>query len=92
MDVYRAKARKIGVTIKQSSRAGKKFDVYKNDEYQASIGDKGYQDYEKYKNQLGKSEADKKRKAYLARHADNIKVKMRDGKLTAGYLAAKILW
>lgn len=92
MNVYKNKAKKIGVEIKPSSNKNKKYDAYKDGVKQASFGAKGYMDYEKYKQRDGKEIADKKRKAYRARHKDDINVKTRDGKLTAGYLANKILW
>tara|TARA_Y100000004_G_C8850220_1_gene384400 strand:- start:118 stop:396 length:279 start_codon:yes stop_codon:yes gene_type:complete len=92
MDVYKRKAKAIGVEIKPSTNKTKKFDAYKDGVKQASFGGKGYMDYEKYKKQDGKAEADKKRKAYRARHKDDMNVKTRDGKLTAGYLSNKILW
>ena len=91
MNIYQKKAKAIGLTVKESTRKGKKLDVYKGSEYQASIGATGYKDYESYK----KSDPDKaatRRKAYKARHSKDRAVKYRDGKLTAGYLADKILW
>lgn len=92
MEVYKSKAKKIGVEIKPSTNKAKKFDAYKDGVKQASFGATGYQDYEKYKKSDGLEVANKKRSAYRARHADDINIKTRDGKLTAGYLAGKILW
>jgi hypothetical protein len=92
MNVYKNKAKSIGVEIKPSSNKNKKFDAYKDGKKQASFGAKGYMDYEKYKKKDGKEIADKKRSAYRARHKDDINIKTRDGKMTAGYLANKILW
>ncbi len=91
MEVYQRKAKKIGVSIKPSTKQDKKFDVYKDSVFQASIGSKGYKDYEVYKKE-SKDLAESRRKAYKSRHAKDISVKYRDGKLTAGYLADKILW
>ena len=91
MNIYQKKAKAIGVTVKESSRKGKKLDVYKNGEYQASIGATGYKDYESYKKE-DPEKAAARRKAYKARHSKDRSVRMRDGKLTAGYLADKILW
>lgn len=91
MDVYKKKAKKIGVEIKTSKSKDKKFDVYKNDVFQASIGARGYKDYEVYKKESPEIAA-ARRKAYKSRHENNRNVKYRDSKLTAGYLADKILW
>ena len=90
--IYKSKAKKIGVDIKPSKNKTKKFDAYVDGKFQNSFGAKGYKDYEKYKREIGKPEADKKRSQYRARHKDDINVKKRDGKLTAGFLANKILW
>jgi len=92
MEIYKLKAKKIGVDIKPSTNKGKKFDAYKDGVKQASFGAKGFQDYEKYKKSEGIEVANKKRSAYRARHKDDINIKTRDGKLTAGYLAGRILW
>ena len=90
--IYKSKAAKIGVEIKPSKNKTKKYDAYKDGVFQNSFGAKGYMDYEKYRTKDGKEVADKKRRAYRARHKDDMNVKKRDGKLTAGYLANKILW
>lgn len=79
-------AAKLGVKIAPSERKGKKIDVYKNGVKIASIGALGYLDYIGYKKKFGKKIADKRRKAYYARHKKNIV------KNTPGYYAAKILW
>ena len=92
MNVYKEKAKKIGIDIKLSKNKDKKFDAYKDGVKQASFGAKGYMDYKKYKKEDGLEVANKKRLAYRARHKDDINVKTRDGKMTAGYLANKILW
>lgn len=86
------KAKAIGVTVKPSTRKGKKLDAYKDGEYQASFGALGYNDYHIYKREKGEAYANEKRKQYKARHEKNRNVKYRDGKLTAGYLADRILW
>ena len=91
MEVYKEKAKKIGVEIKQSNSKGKKFDVYKDSVFQASIGAKGMKDYEIYKKE-SLTLANERRRLYRIRHDKDRKVKYRDGKLTAGYLADKILW
>ena len=80
-------AAKLGVKILPSKRAGKKIDVFsKSGKKLASIGAKGYGDYASFKKKYGKDYAEKRRKAYIARHKKNII------KNTPGYYAAKILW
>ncbi len=81
-----AKARKIGVQIRPSTRAGKKIDVYKNGRKIASIGARGYFDYETHIERNGLQFANNRRRLYNLRHRNN----MRPG--TPGYYAAKILW
>ena len=80
-------ARLINVTIKPSKVKGKKIDVFKNGLKVASIGAKGYNDYPTYLSKLGKTKAEIKRKAYKARHRNNMKIKN-----SPGYYAGKILW
>ena len=91
MTVYDDKARRLGVTIEKSKRKGKKFDVYRGKEFQASIGAKGYDSYEKLLRREGAEVANAKRRAYKARHVHRT-TKYRDGKLTAAFLADRILW
>lgn len=88
----RNRAKKLNIEVKPSRNSKKKLDAYKNGEFQASFGAKGYKDYHLYKKQYGDKVANEKRKAYKARHEKDRNVKYRDGKLTAGYLADKILW
>ena len=78
--VAKVKAKKIGVSIKPSSRKHKKLDVYKDGRRVASIGDLRYEDYNTHK--------DPKRRAnYKARHESHRHIKG-----TASYYADKILW
>ena len=91
MTVYEDKARKLGVSIEKSTRKGKKFDVFRNGVYQASIGAASMMDYEKYLTRDGPEVANARRRAYKARHVHRT-TKFRDGKLTAAYLADRILW
>jgi len=81
------RAKKLGVTIKPSSNKKKKIDVFKNGKKIASIGAVGYKDFPTYKATEGKEVADKKRKAYKARHE-----KDRHKKGSNGYYADQILW
>ena len=72
--------KKIGVTVKRSTRAGKKVDIFKGDKKVASIGDINYKDFT--------VTGDKERqKAYRSRFA---KTMNKVG--TPSYYASKILW
>jgi len=83
----RSIAKRMGVTVKKSTRKGKKLDVFKNGKKVASIGAKGYNDYASFIRSHGKSHADKRRSAYKKRHS-----KDRSKKGSAGYYADKLLW
>jgi hypothetical protein len=85
-------AKKLGVTVKQSTVAGKKIDVFKNGVKIASVGAIGYNDYPTYmalekKGVYPKGYADGRRKLYKIRHEKDRKVKDSDG-----YFADKLLW
>lgn len=80
-------AKKLGVTLRSSSSNSKKLDVYKNGRKVASIGAKGYNDYDLWLKKKGKEFADKRRKLYKARHENN-----RNVKNSNGFYADKILW
>lgn len=83
----KAKARALGVTVKPSTRKGKKIDVFKDGDKIASIGALNMGDYPTYQKTQGKAFADKRREAYKARHhKDSIK------QGTPGYFAARLLW
>jgi hypothetical protein len=88
----RTRAKAVGVDVKASSVKGKKLDAYKDGIKQASFGAKGYKDYHLYKKEEGQSVANQKRKQYKSRHEKDRHIKYRNGKLTAGYLADRILW
>ena len=92
MNIYQRKAKAIGVSIEPSRRKQKKYDVYKDGVYQASIGAAGMMDYEKYLRQEGKEVADARRRAYKARHVHRHKKFQDNGRLSAAYLASRILW
>lgn len=81
------RAKEIGVSVKPSTRKGKKIDVFKSGKKVASVGALGYKDYPTFKADEGKAFADKKRKAYKARHE-----KDRHKSGTPGYYADKLLW
>lgn len=91
-DDIRAKAKAVGVEVKPSTRKGKKLDAYKDGVYQASFGATGYKDYEMHKREKGLAYANEKRRQYKARHETDRHVKYRNGKLTPGWLADKVLW
>jgi hypothetical protein len=75
-----ANASKIGVTVKRSTRAGKKLDVFKDGKKVASIGDVNYKDFS--------VTGDKDRqRAYKARFA-----KTRNKVGTPSYYADRVLW
>jgi len=80
-------AKKLGVTIKQSTRKNKKIDVYKDGEYVVSIGDNRYGDYPTFKKEHGEEFANKRRMAYKKRHE-----KDRHIKGTAGFYSDQLLW
>jgi len=79
-------AKKLGVTIKPSKNPKKKIDVFKGQEKVASIGAIGYTDYATLL-MKDRSEAEKRRKLYKARHA---KDRTKEG--TPGYYADRLLW
>jgi hypothetical protein len=80
----RSKAKKIGVTVRPSTRKGKKIDVFKNGKKIAIIGAIGYKDYPTFIKEKGKAYADERRRLYHIRHAKD--------KSLNGYYAKKILW
>lgn len=80
-------AKKLGVTIRPSSNNFKKLDVYKGEKKVASIGAKGYGDYDTYLRTHGLAYARERRRLYKIRHQNN-----RTKRGTAGYYADKILW
>lgn len=86
-------ARMLGVTVKHSTDPSKKLDVYKGGKKIRSIGASGFPDYHVYKRTHGKEYAERRRRAYWSRHEKDANIKYSpDGNLSAGYLAARILW
>lgn len=83
----RNKASQLGVSVKPSTRKGKKIDVFKDGKKIASIGALGYGDYPTFTKTKGKEFADKRRKAYRNRHAKNISITGSNG-----YYAGNLLW
>jgi hypothetical protein len=88
----RNQARKIGVTVKPSTRKGKKIDVFKDGKKVASVGALGYDDYPTFmkkerEGKVPKGTAERRRKLYKIRHR-----KDRNVRGTPGYYADKLLW
>ena len=84
----KAKAKELGVTIKNSTNPNKKIDVYKNGQKVASIGSINNLDYPTYlKEGKGKQFADDRRRLYKIRHSKDRKVIG-----TNGWYADKLLW
>lgn len=84
-------AKKYGLTVKPSKVKGKKIDVFKDGKKVASVGSINYNDYPNYlelekKGKVPKGTANKKRKAYKARHVHRTK------KGTPAWYADKLLW
>ena len=85
--LQRKNARRIGVTIKPSTRKGKKIDVFKDGKKVASVGALGYGDYATFLKEKGREFADNRRRLYKIRHEKNRK---KVG--TNSYYADQILW
>lgn len=83
----RQRAQRLGVTVKPSTLAGKKIDVFKNGKKVASVGALGYKDYPTFLKEDGVGIAKKRRLAYKKRHE-----KDRHRKNSAGYYADQLLW
>ena len=88
----RQQAKRLGVTVRPSDRKGKKIAVYKSGKKVADVGALGYCDYSCYKQrersgEVPKGTADRRRRAYKARHATDRKVKG-----SPGWWADQLLW
>jgi len=84
----KARAKKLGVTIKPSTVKGKKIDVFnKKGEKLASVGALGYGDYPTFVKTKGLDYADSRRHMYKIRHE-----KDRHKRGSAGYFADQLLW
>lgn len=79
----KAKAKAMGLTVKPSTRKGKKLDVFRDGEYLDSIGQLGAMDYPHYIKERGKAYADERRRLYHARHI---------GRSQGERLAKGLLW
>jgi hypothetical protein len=80
-------AKKVGVTLKPSTKRNYKIDIYKDGVYLTSIGDKRYEDYLSYVENVGYDYANRRRELYLKRHKKDSQV---EG--SKGYYASRILW
>tara|TARA_R110002073_G_scaffold117926_2_gene256743 strand:- start:1356 stop:1634 length:279 start_codon:yes stop_codon:yes gene_type:complete len=80
-------AKRLGVTIKPSTTANKKLDVYKDDKKISSIGDINYNDYASYIKTNGLKYADNRKRLYKIRHEKTRKVVG-----SKSYYADQILW
>lgn len=76
-------ARKLGLTIKPSTKGHYKLDVFKDGAYVTSIGDSRYKDYIIYREERGEDYAQERRRLYKLRHK-------KEG--VRGMLASAILW
>ena len=86
----RDQAKRMGLEVQLSKHAHKKIDVIRDGERIASVGDDRYADFPTYKQMerdgtVPKGTADKRRKAYHARHGSYAKD-------TPGHLAKSLLW
>lgn len=78
-------AKKLGVTIKQSTNTKKKIDVFKKGKKVCSVGNLNYNNFPTHMLKRGKSFANTRRKLYKIRHK-------KDKDSGCGYYADKILW
>ena len=83
----RQQAKKLGVSVKQSSNKDKKIDVIKNKVVIASVGAIGYSDYPTYMRTHGLEYANKRRRLYKIRHNDDRKIVNSNG-----FYADRLLW
>jgi hypothetical protein len=80
-------AKRLGVTVKQSTNKTKKIDVYKKGKKVASVGAQGMADFPTYMKLKGKKYAQTRRKLYKMRHE-----KDRHKKGSNGFYADRLLW
>jgi hypothetical protein len=78
-----AQAKKLGLTIKPSTKGNYKLDVFQDNKYLTSIGDRDYKDYAIYLEERGEDYANERRRLYHKRHQN-------EG--IRGKLASFILW
>ncbi len=83
----RKQAKRIGVTVKQSTNPEKKIDVFRKGQKIASVGANGMNDFPTYIQRRGIAFAKTRRRLYKMRHE-----KDRHIKWSNGWLADKLLW
>lgn len=83
----RDQARIHGVSVRVSTKSGKKIDVIRDNTVIASVGATGYSDYPTYIKSHGLEYANTRRRLYKTRHE-----KDRNVVNTSGYWADKLLW
>ena len=81
------RAKKLGVTVKQSTNKTKKIDVFRGDTKLASVGANGMNVFPTYINKRGMKYAKTRRRLYRIRHERDRHIKG-----SAGYWADKLLW
>lgn len=69
-------AKDLGIEIIESENPRKKYDIYKNGEYECSIGAINFLDYNQLVTKYGIEIANKKRELYLKRHKNNCSKEM----------------
>lgn len=79
------KAKKLGVTIKQSTNTKKKIDVFKKGKKVCSVGNLNYNNFPTYMLKRGITYAKFRRKLFRIRHS-------KDRKKGCGFYSDKILW
>lgn len=84
-DYTRQQARRLGLEVRSSTRAGKKIDVYRDGKYIGSAGQLGFDDYPNYIKKKGQAYAEERRRLYRARHTEGPKD-------TPSWLAWNLLW
>ena len=89
----RAAARRCGVVVRPSTTPGKKLDAFVDGIKIRAFGDATMSDYHVYLRTHGREYAQRRRDAYWSRHRrDAARKYAADGRLSAGWLAAHILW
>jgi len=92
----RARARALGVTVRPSANKKKKIDIFKDGKKIGSVGGirangEPYGDYPTFKKTKGIEFANKRKKAYMARHAKESATK-KDGSRSNSFYAKHLLW
>lgn len=78
-------AKRFGLDVKPSRRAGKKIDVFREGQYLGSIGAEGMGDYGQYLETKGRAFAEERRRLYRKRHTEGKKD-------SRSWMAFNLLW